>query len=43
MGMKGLALPYAMLESGLSGEVVKMADVLSGKVNAYQADIDEGL
>jgi predicted dehydrogenase len=40
VGMNGLALPYAMLESGLSGEVVNMADVLNGEVNAYQCEID---
>ena len=43
VGIKGLALPYALLESGLSGEVVKMSDVIDGKVNAYQMGIDEDL
>lgn len=40
VGMNGLALPYAMLESGFSGEVVKMTDIITGKTNAYQSDID---
>jgi len=43
VGMKGLALPYAMLESGLSGEVVSMADVLNGKTDAYQSEIDDDI
>jgi len=27
-------------ESGKSGQVVKVSDVVSGKVNAYQKDLD---
>ena len=43
VGMKGLALPYAMLESGLSGEVVRMKDVLEGSVSKYQDEINQDI
>mgnify|MGYP005836538403 CR=1 FL=1 len=40
-GMKSKAVAMAMYESNLSGDWVKVADVESGKVNAYQKPIDE--
>jgi predicted dehydrogenase len=39
-GLKTLALPLAVYESGYSGQAVQVADVLSGKVHAYQDEID---
>ena len=41
MGMKALALAYATLESGTSGQPVKMSDMLEGNVEAYQAEVNE--
>ncbi len=40
-GMKALGLLYAVLESGESGKPVKLSDVLSGSVSAYQREINE--
>ena len=34
------AVSEAVYESGKCGQVVKVKDVLSGKVNAYQKDVD---
>ena len=42
-GMKALAVAYGLLESGQAGRVVSLDDVLSGKVRAYQSDIDAAL
>lgn len=42
-GMKALALVYGLLESGQAGEPVRMADVMTGAVNAYQQEIDSTL
>ena len=42
-GTRSVAAAYAMLESGISGLPVKLGDVLSGKVDTYQSDIDGGL
>lgn len=39
-GLKSKAVSEAIYESGKSGEVVKIKDVISGKVNAYQRDLD---
>jgi predicted dehydrogenase len=39
-GLRTLALPLAVYESGYSGQAVAVADVLSGKVHAYQDEID---
>ncbi|MCY3801465.1 MAG: Gfo/Idh/MocA family oxidoreductase [Chloroflexi bacterium] len=38
MGMKALALSYAILESGMLGAPVTIADLLDGSVSAYQAE-----
>ncbi len=40
-GLRSKAVSEAIYESGLSRQVVKVADVLSGKVNAYQRDVDK--
>jgi len=39
-GLKTLALPLAVYESGYTGQAVKVADVLSGRAHAYQDEID---
>ncbi len=40
-GLKSKAVSEAIYESGKSGQVVKVRDVISGVVNAYQRDIDQ--
>jgi len=40
-GLKSKAVSEALYESAKAGAVVKIADVLSGKVNAWQRDIDK--
>lgn len=40
-GLKSKAVSEAIYESGTSGQVVKVADVISGKVDAYQRDVDQ--
>lgn len=42
-GRRSVALVHALLESGVAGRAVTMAEVLSGKINAYQQEIDTGL
>ncbi len=39
-GLKSKAISEAIYESGKSGKVVKVADVIRGKVDAYQRDVD---
>jgi 1,5-anhydro-D-fructose reductase (1,5-anhydro-D-mannitol-forming) len=39
-GLRDLATAFAILESSASGGPVRVADVLSGRVNAYQRPID---
>ncbi|MFT5370030.1 MAG: putative dehydrogenase, partial [Candidatus Latescibacterota bacterium] len=39
-GLNSKAVSEAIYESGKSGQVVKISDVISGKVNAYQRDVD---
>lgn len=39
-GLKTLALPLAVYESGWTGQAVKVADVLNGALHAYQDEID---
>ena len=43
MGMRDVALVYALFESQLAGRPVTMAEVESGAVDAYQREIDEHL
>ncbi|NLT73885.1 MAG: Gfo/Idh/MocA family oxidoreductase [Chloroflexi bacterium] len=40
-GMRSLAVCEAVYESATSGQVVKVDDVLSGKIDTYQAPINE--
>ncbi len=40
VGMKALAVSYGMLESGLSGQQVSLADIMDGTVAEYQSEID---
>lgn len=42
-GMKALAFAYGLLESGHLRKPVRLVDVLSGTVSAYQQDIDDAL
>ena len=42
-GMKAKAMAQAIYESALRGEVVRVADVLSGRIGDYQRPIDQGL
>jgi len=43
VGLKDVALCYAILESGYLGEPVSFSDVLSDKVNAYQREINASI
>ena len=40
-GLRSKAISEAIYESGRTGRVVKTAEVLSGKVEAYQRDVDQ--
>jgi len=40
-GLRDLACSYAVVESSVLGAPVKLADVVSGAVDAYQREIDE--
>ena len=42
-GMKAKAIAQAIYESSVRGEVVRVADVLSGEIDDYQRPIDEAL
>ncbi len=39
-GLRDLAAAFAMLESSAAGGPVRVADVLAGRVRAYQEAID---
>ncbi|MBI2951458.1 Gfo/Idh/MocA family oxidoreductase [bacterium] len=39
-GLRSKSVSEAVYESGKTGQVVKVADVLSGRLNAYQRDVD---
>ena len=39
-GLRSKAVSEAIYESGKAGQLVRVADVLSGKVNAWQRDVD---
>jgi predicted dehydrogenase len=39
-GLRDLATAFAIMESATAGGPVRVADVLAGRVNAYQRDID---
>jgi predicted dehydrogenase len=40
MGAKALGVIYSMLESGHARQPVKVADVISGRIHAYQDEVD---
>ncbi len=42
-GKRSVALAYALLESNAAGRAVSLDEVLTGAVNAYQQDINQGL
>jgi predicted dehydrogenase len=42
-GTRSVAIAYAMMESGLSGEIVSVDDVIAEKVDAYQAEINQDM
>jgi hypothetical protein len=42
-GARAVAGVLAILESGVAGAPIRVDDVLSGAVHAYQDEIDEGL
>ena len=42
-GTRSVAVAYAMMESGLSGQIVSVDDVMAEKVDAYQSEINDDL
>ena len=40
-GLRSKAVSEAIYESGHSGQVVQVADVLAGRIDAYQRDVDQ--
>ena len=42
-GTRSVALSYAILESGATGQIVQMNQMLDESINTYQREIDEGL
>ena len=42
-GLRALAVVYAILESGVAGREVSVDEVLTGKIHAYQDEIDQSL
>lgn len=42
-GTRSVAVSYAILESGATGQIVKMDRMLDESINTYQREIDEGL
>ena len=42
-GTRSVAISYAMLESGATGQIVHIDDMLNESINTYQRDIDDGL
>lgn len=42
-GTRSVALSYALLESGATGQIVQMNQMLDESINTYQREIDEGL
>ena len=43
IGMKALALPYAIFESGLTSNAIEMSEVINGNISKYQDEIDSNL
>ncbi|MCB0117287.1 MAG: hypothetical protein KDD84_24475, partial [Caldilineaceae bacterium] len=42
-GSRSVAVSYALMESGQSGQIVNVADVLAEKIGDYQASINTSL
>ena len=42
-GTRSVAISYAMLESGATGQIVHLDEMLSESINTYQREIDDGL
>lgn len=42
-GTRSVAISYAMLESGASGQIVHIDNILDESINTYQREIDDGL
>ena len=42
-GTRSVAVSYAILESGATGQIVQMNQMLDESINTYQREIDEGL
>ena len=42
-GTRSVAVSYAILESGATGQIVQMDQMLDESINTYQREIDEGL
>jgi hypothetical protein len=42
-GLRALAIVYAILESGIAQREVSVEEVLSGKLHAYQDEIDAAM
>ncbi len=42
-GTRSVAVSYATMESGLSGQIVSVDDVIAEKIDAYQAEINKDL
>ena len=42
-GTRSVAVSYAILESGATGQIVQMDRMLDESINTYQREIDEGL
>ena len=42
-GIRSVAISYAMLESGATGQIVHIDNMLDESVNTYQQEIDDGL
>ena len=42
-GTRSVAVSYAILESGATGRIVQLDDMLNESINTYQREIDEGL
>ena len=42
-GTRSVAISYAMLESGATGQIVNIDEMLDESINTYQREIDDGL
>jgi hypothetical protein len=42
-GLRALAVVYAILESGMAGREVSVAEILDGRLHMYQDEIDAAI